>query len=56
MEKTIPEIKKAYGSWLANPYTKYPMQKIHELVELVLAQQQDIKQLKAELEELKRKG
>ena len=60
MEKQMPKIKSARRGWGAiktgNAYGGYATEKLYELAELVLAQQQDIEQLKTELEELKRKG
>jgi len=52
--ESMPEIKIAFTSWLANPSTRYPAQKIYEIAELVLAQQREIEQLKAELKEVQR--
>ena len=57
IEKQMPTIKSMFSGWgaLRNVNAIFATQKLYELAELVLVQQQDIKQLKAELEELKRK-
>ena len=58
METEMPKLKSAYSGWRAfttNAYGSDATRGVYQLAELVLAQQQDIKQLKADMEELKRK-
>ena len=57
IEKKMWSLWHAGAGWTAifNIYAITPLQRLYQVAELVLAQQRDIEQLKAELEEVKRK-
>jgi hypothetical protein len=56
LENQMPEIKSWAWGWrrFGNVSGVYPAQKVYELAKLVLAQQREIQQLKAELQEVRR--
>ena len=59
LQESMPELK-GYGFfWFFDPYairkSQYAVKKLYHVSQLVLAQQQEIEQLKAELDELKKR-
>ena len=57
LQNEMPKIKSRGSGWgmLLNGHGIYPTQKLYLVAQLVLAQQQEIEQLKAELDELKKR-
>jgi len=57
LEQNVPVMRRMCSGWrkFLNGYVQYPNQTVYEVAELVLAQQREIEQLKAELKEVQRK-
>ena len=59
LQESMPEMKSYVFDWYFDPYAmkraRYAIKKLYHVSQLVLAQQQEIEQLKAELDELKKR-
>ena len=57
LKKLMPQIKSRGSGWgmFLNGYATYTTRKLYQVAQLVLAQQEEIEQLKAELRELKKR-